>query len=184
MLLRIDNYVRHSVAESVASRGRDVRFVRCFFRKGMPDSVMVAIGDRLSAMVVAWDREFEDLVMRISQCKPSEVRLPRPPDILSSLPPPPNMSPQPDLFWHSYAAAHLPSQARRWMAPSRGKSPSTQVSPLLQIVPSVPRALRRSPLRHSLMRHERLRCHHAIQVQRQPGSLRSCPLHPSSRHAI
>ncbi|OGA53071.1 MAG: hypothetical protein A3G25_20365 [Betaproteobacteria bacterium RIFCSPLOWO2_12_FULL_63_13] len=67
MLLLIDENVPNSVAEFFASRGHDVRFVRDLFPAGTPDPVIATIGDRLSAIVVTWDRDFEKLVRRIPQ---------------------------------------------------------------------------------------------------------------------
>lgn len=65
MLLLIDENVPDSVAQFLASRGHDVRFVRDLFPGGTPDPVIATIGDRLSAIVVTWDRDFEMLVRRI-----------------------------------------------------------------------------------------------------------------------
>jgi predicted nuclease of predicted toxin-antitoxin system len=67
MLLLIDENVPNSVAEFLASRGHDVRFVRDLFPAGTPDPVIATIGDRLAAIVVTWDRDFEDLVKRIPE---------------------------------------------------------------------------------------------------------------------
>ena len=67
MLLLIDENVPNSVAEFFASRGHDVRFVRDLFPAGTPDPVIATIGDRLAAIVVTWDRDFEKLVRRIPQ---------------------------------------------------------------------------------------------------------------------
>jgi predicted nuclease of predicted toxin-antitoxin system len=67
MLLLIDENVPNSVAEFLAERGHDVRFVRDLFPAGTPDPVIATIGDRLSAVVVTWDRDFERLVKRIPE---------------------------------------------------------------------------------------------------------------------
>ena len=67
MLLLIDENVPNSVAEFFDSRGHDVRFVRDLFPAGTPDPVIATIGDRLAAIVVTWDRDFEKLVRRIPQ---------------------------------------------------------------------------------------------------------------------
>ena len=67
MLLLIDENVPNSVAELFASRGHDVRFVRDMFPAGTPDPVIATIGDRLSAIVVTWDRDFDALVRRIPE---------------------------------------------------------------------------------------------------------------------
>jgi predicted nuclease of predicted toxin-antitoxin system len=65
MLLLVDENVPSSVAELFASRGHDVRFVRDVLPAGTPDPVVATIGDRLSAIVVTWDRDFEALVKRV-----------------------------------------------------------------------------------------------------------------------
>ena len=67
MLLLIDENVPHSVAEVFVSRGHDVRFVQDLFPGGTPDPVIATIGDRLSAIVVTWDRDYERLVKRIPE---------------------------------------------------------------------------------------------------------------------
>jgi predicted nuclease of predicted toxin-antitoxin system len=67
MLLLIDENVPNSVARLFAERGHDVRFVRDLFPSGTPDPVIATIGDRLSAIVVTWDRDFERLVKRIPE---------------------------------------------------------------------------------------------------------------------
>jgi len=65
MLLLIDENVPNSVAEFLIARGHEVRFVRDLFPGGTPDPVIATIGDRLSAIVVTWDRDYESLVRRI-----------------------------------------------------------------------------------------------------------------------
>ena len=67
MLLLIDENVPNSVAKLLAERGHDVRYVRDLFPAGTPDPVIATIGDRLSAVVVTWDRDFERLVKRIPE---------------------------------------------------------------------------------------------------------------------
>ncbi|MGQ0712812.1 MAG: DUF5615 family PIN-like protein [Gemmatimonadaceae bacterium] len=67
MLLLIDENVPNSVAQVFIDRGHDVRFVRDLFPAGTPDPVVAAIGDRLSAIVVTWDRDFETLVRRVPE---------------------------------------------------------------------------------------------------------------------
>ena len=67
MLLLIDENVPNSVAEFFVDRGHDVRYVRDLFPGGTPDPVIATIGDRLSAIVVTWDRDFERLVSRIPE---------------------------------------------------------------------------------------------------------------------
>jgi predicted nuclease of predicted toxin-antitoxin system len=67
MLLLIDENVPNSVARLFVERGHDVRYVRDLLPAGTPDPVIAAIGDRLAAIVVTWDRDFERLVKRIPQ---------------------------------------------------------------------------------------------------------------------
>src|SRR5690348_2323544 len=67
MLLLIDENVPNSVAEVFAARGHDVRYVRDLFPAGTPDPVIAATGDRLSAIVVTWDKDFDTLVRRIPE---------------------------------------------------------------------------------------------------------------------
>ena len=74
MLLLIDENVPNSVAEFLKGRGHDVRFVRDLFPAGTPDPVIATIGDRLSAIVVTWDRDFEDLVKRIPEGNRAKFR--------------------------------------------------------------------------------------------------------------
>jgi predicted nuclease of predicted toxin-antitoxin system len=74
MLLLIDENVPNSVADFFKARGNDVRFVRDLFPGGTPDPVIATIGDRLSAIVVTWDRDFETLVRRIPEGNRAKFR--------------------------------------------------------------------------------------------------------------
>jgi len=65
MNLLIDENVPRSVAEFFASRGHSIQYVRDLFPAGTPDPVIAQIGDRLSAIVVTWDRDFREIVSRI-----------------------------------------------------------------------------------------------------------------------
>lgn len=65
MLLLIDENVPQSVADLFAERGHEVKFVRDLLPAGTPDPVIAEIGNRLSAIVVTWDRDFDSLVRRI-----------------------------------------------------------------------------------------------------------------------
>lgn len=65
MRLLIDENVPISVAEFLAARGHDVQYVRDLFPAGTPDPVIAKVGDRLSAVVVTWDRDFEQVVRRV-----------------------------------------------------------------------------------------------------------------------
>lgn len=67
MLLLIDENVPASVAEVFSARGHQVRLVRDHFPAGTPDPVIASIGDRLSAIVVTWDRDFDSLVRRVPE---------------------------------------------------------------------------------------------------------------------
>jgi predicted nuclease of predicted toxin-antitoxin system len=67
MLLLIDENVPASVASVFASRGHEVKYVRDLLPAGTPDPVISTIGDRLSAIVVTWDRDFEKLVKRVPE---------------------------------------------------------------------------------------------------------------------
>lgn len=65
MLLLIDENVPDSVAQFLAARGHEIRYVRDLFPGGTPDPVIATVGDRLSAVVATWDRDFEGLVSRV-----------------------------------------------------------------------------------------------------------------------
>lgn len=65
MALLIDENVPTSVAEFFASRGHDVKYVRDLFPAGTPDPVIAALGDKMSAVVVTWDRDFDAIVRRV-----------------------------------------------------------------------------------------------------------------------
>ena len=74
MLLLIDENVPDSVARVFVERGHDVRFVRDLFPSGTPDPVIATLGDRIGAVIVTWDRDFESLVRRIPQGNRSRFR--------------------------------------------------------------------------------------------------------------
>lgn len=65
MLLLIDENVPNSVAECFSARGHEVKFVRALLPAGTPDPVIATVGDRLAAVVVTWDKDFDALVRRI-----------------------------------------------------------------------------------------------------------------------
>jgi predicted nuclease of predicted toxin-antitoxin system len=67
MRLLIDENVPNSVAEFFVARGHEVQYVRDLFPASTPDPVIARIGDRLSAIVVTWDRDFETIVRRIPE---------------------------------------------------------------------------------------------------------------------
>ncbi len=74
MLLLIDENVPRSVSDFLRDRGHDVRLVREVFASPAPDPVIAAIGDQWSAIVVTWDRDFEELVRRVPQGKRATFR--------------------------------------------------------------------------------------------------------------
>jgi len=65
MHLLIDENVPDSVALYFVSRGHKVSYVRDILPPRTPDPVIAEIGDRLSAIVVTWDKDFRQLVQRI-----------------------------------------------------------------------------------------------------------------------
>jgi predicted nuclease of predicted toxin-antitoxin system len=65
MLLLIDENVPNSVALYFAERGHEVRYVRDILPARTQDPVIAEVGDRLSAIVVTWDKDFRKLVRRI-----------------------------------------------------------------------------------------------------------------------
>jgi predicted nuclease of predicted toxin-antitoxin system len=65
MRLLVDENVPISVAELFAARGHTVQYVRDVFPAQTPDPVIAKIGDRLSAIVVTWDRDFGGIVRRV-----------------------------------------------------------------------------------------------------------------------
>lgn len=65
MLLLVDENVPTSVANVFIERGHDVRLVRDLFPAGTPDPVIATVGDRLTAIVVTWDKDFDRLISRV-----------------------------------------------------------------------------------------------------------------------
>ena len=61
----IDENVPQSVADYFASRGHNVQYVKDLFPARTPDPVIATIGDKMSAIVVTWDRDFDALVRRV-----------------------------------------------------------------------------------------------------------------------
>ena len=64
-MLLVDENVPQSIADFFAGRGHEVKLVRDVLLPGTPDPVIAAVGDRLSAIVVTWDRDFEKLIQRV-----------------------------------------------------------------------------------------------------------------------
>ena len=67
MRLLIDENVPDSVAQFYTSRGHTVHYVRDLSPAGTPDPVVAKIGDRLSAVLVTWDRDFRKIASRMPQ---------------------------------------------------------------------------------------------------------------------
>ena len=67
MRLLIDENVPRSVAEFYGNRGHTIEYVRDLFPNSTPDPVIAKIGDRLSAVVVTWDKDFRKLASRIPE---------------------------------------------------------------------------------------------------------------------
>jgi predicted nuclease of predicted toxin-antitoxin system len=65
VLLLIDENVPQSVADFFVGRGHKVEYVREILLPGTPDPVVAAVGDRMSAVIVTWDRDFERLIERV-----------------------------------------------------------------------------------------------------------------------
>lgn len=65
MVLLIDENAPKSVGDLFEARGHEVHWVRDELPSGSPDPLVAAIGDRLSAIVVSWDKDFESLVSRV-----------------------------------------------------------------------------------------------------------------------
>lgn len=67
MRLLIDENVPASVADVFRERGHEVQLVRDVLPSGTADPVVARIGNRLAAVVVTWDRDFDQLVRRIPE---------------------------------------------------------------------------------------------------------------------
>ena len=67
MLLLVDENVPKSVADYLRERGHQVELVTELLLPGTQDLVVAKIGDRMSAVVVTWDRDFEQLISRVPQ---------------------------------------------------------------------------------------------------------------------
>jgi predicted nuclease of predicted toxin-antitoxin system len=65
MRLLIDENVPRSVAEFYGTRGHAIHHVRDLFPNSTPDPVIAKIGDRLSAIIVTWDKDFKKIAARI-----------------------------------------------------------------------------------------------------------------------
>jgi predicted nuclease of predicted toxin-antitoxin system len=68
MRLLIDENVPESVTDYFRSRGHEVHHVRDLSLAGSPDPIIAAIGDRMDAIVVTWNRrDFRRLAPRVSR---------------------------------------------------------------------------------------------------------------------
>ena len=65
MVLLVDENAPKSVAEFFEERGHDVLLVSENLPAGTPDPVVAAVGNRLSAVVVSWDKDFKNLARRV-----------------------------------------------------------------------------------------------------------------------
>jgi predicted nuclease of predicted toxin-antitoxin system len=65
MHLLIDENVPTSVVDLFIARGHRVQLVRDVLPAGTPDPVVAKVGDQISAIVVTWDRGFDQLVSRV-----------------------------------------------------------------------------------------------------------------------
>ena len=74
MKLLVDENVPNSVTKFLIERGHDVTLVRDALPPGTPDPVVAAVGDRESAIVVSWDRDFETLVKRVAHGSRTKFR--------------------------------------------------------------------------------------------------------------
>lgn len=67
MRLLVDENVPASVADFFASRGHEVLYAKDLLPAGTPDPLLATLGDRLSAIVVTWDRDFDALIRRVPE---------------------------------------------------------------------------------------------------------------------
>lgn len=64
MLLLLDEHVTDTLVPILKKRGHQVLLVRERLAAGTPDSVIVAVADKLSAIVVTVDKDFRGLISR------------------------------------------------------------------------------------------------------------------------
>lgn len=74
MVLLVDENAPQSVVDFLVERGHEVILVREVLPAGTPDPVIAVVGDRLSAVVVSWDRDFDRLVRRVSRGSRTKFR--------------------------------------------------------------------------------------------------------------
>lgn len=74
MRLLIDEDVPKSVADTFEKRGHEVIQVRDCLPRGTADPVVAFTGDRLEAILVTWDHDFERIAGRIPQGNRAKFR--------------------------------------------------------------------------------------------------------------
>lgn len=74
MKLLVDENVPASVTQFLIDRGHEVILVRDVLLPGTPDPVVAAVGDRESAVVVSWDKDFSNLAKRVQHGSRAKFR--------------------------------------------------------------------------------------------------------------
>ena len=72
--LLIDENVPESVTDLFRERGHAVQLVRELLLSGSPDPIIAAVADRMGAVVVTWDRDFNRLIQRVPKGGRGAVR--------------------------------------------------------------------------------------------------------------
>jgi predicted nuclease of predicted toxin-antitoxin system len=72
--LLIDENVPESVTALFRERGHSVQLVRELLLSGTPDPIIAAVADRMGAVVVTWDRDFNRLIQRVPKGGRGAVR--------------------------------------------------------------------------------------------------------------
>ena len=72
--LLIDENVPESVTDFFRERGHSVQLVRELLLSGTPDPIIAAVADRMGAVVVTWDRDFNRLIQRVPKGGRGAVR--------------------------------------------------------------------------------------------------------------
>lgn len=74
MRLLIDEHVPNSVALFFEERGHEVLQVRDVLPAGTADPVIATIGNRLSAVVVSFDKDFDAIISRVPEGNKTKFR--------------------------------------------------------------------------------------------------------------
>jgi predicted nuclease of predicted toxin-antitoxin system len=74
MKLLVDENVPNSVTQFFIERGHEVILVGVALPSGSPDPLVAAVGDRHSAIVVSWDKDFANLVKRVAHGSRTKFR--------------------------------------------------------------------------------------------------------------